>query len=83
MSDVDGATSTRIRVTALPDSNDIIPVRNQTLEIDQVNTVIDGRVDTAATTGAGFTTTTTTTAGVTTTTTTVSTVSSTPSSSAY
>ena len=83
VSDVDGATSTRIRVTALPDSNDIIPVRNQTLEIDQVNTVIDGRVDTAATTGAGFTTTTTTTAGVTTTTTTVSTVSSTPSSSAY
>ena len=80
---MDGATSTRIRVTALPDSNDIVPVRNQILEIDQVNTVIDGRVDTAATTGAGFTTTTTTTAGVTTTTTTVSTVSSTPSSSAY
>ena len=83
VSDVDGATSTRIRVTALPDSNDIVPVRNQTLEIDQVNTVIDGRVDTAATTGSGFTATTTTSAGVTTTTTTVSTASSTPSSSAY
>ena len=83
VSDVDGATSTRIRMTALPDSNDIVPVRNQTLEIDQVNTVINGRIDTAATTGSGFTATTTTTAGVTTTTTTVSTVSSTPSSSAY
>jgi len=83
VSDVDGATSTRIRVTALPDSNDIVPVRNQTLEIDQVNTVINGRIDTAATTGSGFTATTTTSAGVTTTTTTVSTASSTPSSSAY
>ena len=70
-------------MTALPDSNDIVPVRNQILEIDQVNTVINGRIDTAATTGSGFTSTTTTSAGVTTTTTTVSTASSTPSSSAY
>ena len=83
VSDVDGAASTKIRITVLPDSNDIIPVRNQVLEIDEVNSTVLGRVDTAATSGTGYTTTTTTTTTGTTTTTTVSTVSSTPSSSAY
>ena len=83
ISDVDGATSTKIRVTAIPASNDIIPVRNQVLEIDEVNSTVLGRVDTAATSGVGYTATTTTTATGTTTTTTVATVSSTPSSSAY
>jgi len=79
VSDVDGAASTRIRITAIPDSNDIVPVRNQVLEIDEVNGTVLGRVDTAATSGVGYTT--TTVSGVTTTT--VSTTSSDPTSSAY
>jgi hypothetical protein len=45
---VDGATSTSIRITAIPSSNDIVPVRNQLLEIDFVNSVITGEVDTIA-----------------------------------
>ena len=79
VSDVDGATSTQIRFTADPDSNDIVPVRNQVLEIDEVNGTVLGRVDTAATSGVGYTT--TTVGGVTTTS--VTTTSSDPTSSAY
>ena len=45
---VDGASSTSIRITAIPSSNDIVPVRNQLLEIDFVNSVIAGEVDTIA-----------------------------------
>jgi len=61
VSDVDGATSTQIRVTATPDSKDIVPVRNQLLEIDFTNSTVTGEVDTIATgdTGAGATYTTT------------------------
>ena len=79
VSDVDGATSTQIRFTVDPDSNDIVPVRNQVLEIDEVNGTVLGRVDTAATSGVGYTT--TTVGGVTTTS--VTTTSSDPKSSAY
>ena len=79
VSDVDGAASTQIRIVAQPDSNDIVPVRNQVLEIDEVNGTVLGRVDSAATSGVGYTT--TTVGGVTTTT--VSTTSSDPTSSAY
>ena len=79
VSDVDGAASTQIRIVAQPDSNDIVPVRNQVLEIDEVNVTVLGRVDSAATSGVGYTT--TTVGGVTTTT--VSTTSSDPTSSAY
>ena len=79
VSDVDGATSTQIRFTVDPDSNDIVPVRNQVLEIDEVNGTVLGRVDTAATSGVGYTT--TTVGGVTTTS--VTTTSSDPTSSAY
>ena len=78
--EVDDDISSQIRITAIPNSYDITPVRNQILEIDLVNTTYDGSVDTTAATGVGYTTTTTS-AG--TTTTTVSSVSSTPSSSAY
>ena len=46
ISNVDGAASTRIRVTVLPDSNDIVPVRNQVLSIDVANSTITGSVDT-------------------------------------
>ena len=45
---VDGVASTQIRITALPDSKDIVPVRNQLLEIDFTNTSISGEVDTVA-----------------------------------
>ena len=78
-SNVDGVTSTQIRITALSDSNDIIPVRNQLLEIDFANSTITAKVDAAATTGIGYTTTTT----GTTTSTTVNTTPSTTSSSSY
>ena len=79
VSDVDGTSSTQIRITAIPKSNDVIPVRNQILEIDLVNTTTGGTVDAQATTGVGYTVT----SSGTTSTTTVSTPSSTPSSSAY
>jgi len=45
ISNVDGAASTRIRVFATPSSNDIVPVRNQVLEIDTANSTITGSVD--------------------------------------
>ena len=79
VSDVDGAASSQIRITAIPKSNDIIPVRNQILEIDTINTTTGGNVDAQATTGVGYTVSST----GTTSTTTVSTPSSTPTSSAY
>jgi len=46
ISNVDGATSTRVRVFAIPKSNDIVPVRNQTLSIDTANSSVTGEVDT-------------------------------------
>ena len=46
--DVDGASSNEIRITAIPDSKDIVPVRNQIVEIDFINTSITGEVDTVA-----------------------------------
>tara|TARA_R110002096_G_scaffold234563_1_gene424527 strand:- start:2937 stop:4658 length:1722 start_codon:yes stop_codon:yes gene_type:complete len=49
ISNVDGAASSLIRITASPDSNDIVPVRNQLLEIDFTNTTITGDVDTVST----------------------------------
>lgn len=45
ISNVDGATSTQIRVFATPSSNDIVPVRNQVLSIDTSNSTIAGEVD--------------------------------------
>ena len=61
VSDVDGATSTEIRITVVPNSKDIVPVRNQILEIDFVNTSLTGEVDSVATgdSAAGTTYTTT------------------------
>ena len=79
MSDIDGASSSQIRITVIPNSNDVVPVRNQILEIDTINTTTGGTVDAQATTGVGYTVT----ATGTTSTTTVSTPSSTPTSSAY
>ena len=45
ISNVDGATSTSIRVFVVPSSNDIVPVRNQVLSIDTSNSTITGEVD--------------------------------------
>ena len=50
--DVDGATSTTIRITVQPASNDVVPVRNQVLEIDLTNLSVTGVADTIAA-GAG------------------------------
>jgi len=80
VSNVDEATSTRFRLTVLPNSNDIVPVRNQLLELDLTNTSVSGTVDATATTGKGYTVTTTAT---TTTTTTSTTASTTPTTSGY
>ena len=48
ISDVDGVVSTTIRITSIPDSKDIVPVRNQILEIDMTNTTVIGEIDTIA-----------------------------------
>ena len=80
VSDVDGVVSTQVRVTVIPSSYDVVPVRNQILELDAVNSTVVASVDATAATGIGYTTTTTT-AG--TTTTTVSTTPSSSTSSAY
>ena len=80
VSDVDEATSTKFRLTVLPNSNDIVPVRNQLLELDLTNTTVSGTVDATATTGKGYTVTTTAT---TTQTTTSTTASTTPTTSGY
>jgi hypothetical protein len=45
VSNVDGATSTQVRVTVTPNSNDVVPVRNQVLSIDTANSSITGSVD--------------------------------------
>ena len=79
VSNVDGATSTQIRITTIPSSNDIVPVRNQILEIDLVNSTVTGQIDNTATTGVGYTTTTSGTAS----TTSVNTTTSYPTSSGY
>jgi len=79
VSNVDGETSNNIRLTTIPSSNDIIPVRNQILEIDLVNSTISGQIDNTTTTGVGYTTTTSGTAS----TTSVNTTTSYPTSSGY
>ena len=48
ISNVDGASSTRVRVFVIPNSNDIVPVRNQVLSIDTSNSTITGEVDAIA-----------------------------------
>ena len=53
------SASTKFRLTVLPNSNDIVPVRNQLLELDLTNTSVSGTVDATATTGKGYTVTTT------------------------
>ena len=50
--EVDGADSTSIKLTVQPASNDIVPVRNQVLQIDLTNLSVAGTADTIAA-GAG------------------------------
>ena len=57
ISDVDSLTSTQIRIIVTPSTNDIVPVRNQILEIDFANSSINGNTDAAATSGTSYTTT--------------------------
>ena len=45
ISNIDGAASTKVRVFVKPDSNDIVPVRNQVLSIDTTNSTVTGSVD--------------------------------------
>ena len=45
ISNVDGVVSTEIRIFSTPNSNDIVPVRNQVLEIDTTNSSVSGGVD--------------------------------------
>jgi|APSaa5957512535_1039671.scaffolds.fasta_scaffold30877_2 hypothetical protein len=44
----DGATQTYIKLTVQPSSNDLVPVRNQVLEIDTYNMSVTGAADTVA-----------------------------------
>ena len=58
VSNVDGATSTAVRLTVIPNSVDIVPVRNQILAIDETNTTVNVTADTFDTTsGIGYSTT--------------------------
>ena len=49
ISNVDGVSSTKIRMIVTPESNDVIAVRNQVLEIDIANLIVVANVDTIAT----------------------------------
>jgi len=61
ISNVDGAASTQVRVTVQPDSNDIVPVRNQVLSIDTANSTVSASIDEiesgSSQAGTGYTTT--------------------------
>ena len=61
ISNIRGATSTLIELTVTPDSNDVVPVRDQIVEIDITNSVITVASDTfvggSADAGVGYTTT--------------------------
>ena len=61
ISNIRGSASTIIELTVKPDSNDVVPVRNQILEIDTANSSItvtaDSFVGGSADAGVGYTTT--------------------------
>ena len=46
VSNYDGSTQNQIRITSIPDSLDVVPKRNQLLEIDTVNSTVQSQVDT-------------------------------------
>ena len=61
ISKVRGATSSKIEITVVPMSNDIVPVRDQILEIDVSNSIVNVAEDTfvggSSEAGVGYTTT--------------------------
>ena len=61
ISNIRGSASTVVELTVKPDSNDVVPVRNQILEIDTANSLItvtaDSFVGGSADAGVGYTTT--------------------------
>jgi len=61
ISNIDGAVSTVIRLTVVPSSNDVVPVRDQIVEMDIANSKItvtaDSFVGGSAEAGVGYTTT--------------------------
>ena len=61
ISNIRGATSTIIELTVTPDSNDVVPVRDQIVEIDIANSNINVNADTfvggSSDAGVGYTTT--------------------------
>jgi len=62
VSNVDGASSSKIRIVVTPNSTDVVAVRNQILQIDFTNTTVTSSEDTiaggGASAGVGYTTTT-------------------------
>ncbi len=56
-----GSVSSKIELTVVPKSNDVVPVRDQILEIDTANSSITVNADTfvggSADAGVGYTTT--------------------------
>ena len=61
ISNIRGLTSTTIELTVIPNSNDVVPVRDQIIEIDTSNSIINVTADTfvggSADAGVGYTTT--------------------------
>ena len=61
ISNIRGATSSRIEITVSPNSNDVVPVRDQILEIDVSNSIVNVGEDTfvggSSEAGVGYTTT--------------------------
>ena len=60
ISNIRGAASTVIEITVQPNSNDVVPVRDQIVEIDVANSIInveeDSFVGGSAEAGVGYTT---------------------------
>ena len=60
ISNIRGAASTVIEITVQPSSNDVVPVRDQIVEIDVANSIITVEEDTfvggSAEAGVGYTT---------------------------
>jgi len=60
ISDISGSATTNIEVTVSPKSNDVVPVRDQILEIDVANSIVNVNEDTfvggSSEAGVGYTT---------------------------
>tara|TARA_A100000164_G_scaffold353067_1_gene359308 strand:- start:458 stop:793 length:336 start_codon:yes stop_codon:yes gene_type:complete len=60
ISNIRGSASTKIEVTVSPSSNDVVPVRDQILEIDVSNSIVNVTEDTfvggSSEAGVGYTT---------------------------